>query len=135
MPHNSFMIYVDEATAHRVRAHELVLWIGAFLPEYKVRPARARARAEASRSIGARACGRAGGRRSFGSACRAAQIASVLFDDDVDAQLAHDLYRFVVHYAGERPSAEMAAHFASRLAEQTPAGVEITKFEPIPAST
>jgi hypothetical protein len=36
MPHNSYMLYVTEADARRIRSHSAVLWLGGFLPQYKV---------------------------------------------------------------------------------------------------
>ena len=37
LPHNSYLLYVTEDVAHRVREQTGVLWVGAFLPEFKVR--------------------------------------------------------------------------------------------------
>ena len=36
MPHNSFLLHDTEAVAHRILEHEQTLWVGAFVPEYKV---------------------------------------------------------------------------------------------------
>lgn len=120
MPHNSFFIYATDDVAHALRKHALVLWVGAWLPEYKASAANA-AVASAHRLL-------------CGWAVRA-QIASVLAEDDVHVQLQHDLYRFVVHYAGDADSAVVVESFQRRLAEQTPAGVDIVKLEAIPSST
>jgi hypothetical protein len=37
MPHNSYMIYDTDAAMRQLRTHDDVLWIGSWLPEYKVR--------------------------------------------------------------------------------------------------
>ena len=63
------------------------------------------------------------------------QIASSISMDDAHIALEHDLFRFVLHYAGERPSAEMKTLFETRAREQSPVGVEITRFEAIESST
>lgn len=58
----------------------------------------------------------------------------MLYRDDVNALLDHDLYRFVVHYAGSESSQVMADRFQQRYALESPVGVEITKIYAITES-
>jgi hypothetical protein len=51
--------------------------------------------------------------------------------DDVHEVLGHDLFRFTAYLSGTLDSTATAAMLAQRYAEQTPAGIEITRFVPV----